>query len=58
MIKIKIKDLPDYMKIIDIEEVENGLNRNFDMDENMVNIIMSIIKPCILDEEEIKNQVE
>lgn len=45
------------MKVIDIEEVENELNKEFDMDENVVNRIMTIIKSCILDEEEIKNQL-
>lgn len=57
MIKIKIKDLPDYMKIIDIEEIENELNKEFDMNENIVNRIMDIVKLCILDNEEIKNQM-
>lgn len=57
MIIINIKNLAYYMKVIDIEEVENELNKEFDMNENIVNIIMNVIKSCILDEEEIKNQL-
>lgn len=57
VIKIKIKDLYDYMKIIDIEEVENELNKEFDMDESIVNRIMNIVTLCILDENEIRNQL-
>lgn len=58
MIKINIKDLAYYMKVIDIEETENEFNEEFDMDKNIVNKIMNIIKSCILDEEEIKSQLE
>lgn len=57
MIIINIKNLAYYMKVIDIEEVENELNKEFDMNENIVNIIMNVIKSCILDEEEIENQL-
>jgi hypothetical protein len=50
--------LPSYMKVIDVEEVENELNKEFDMNQEKTNEIMRIIKNCILNEEEIKNQID
>lgn len=55
---MKIKDLPDYMKIIDIEEIENELYKVFDSDVSTITAVMCTIRDCILDEEEIRSQIE
>ena len=44
------KKFPSYMKVIDIEEVEDELNREFDMNIEIVQIAMKAIKSCIIDD--------
>ena len=48
----KDNELEYYMKIIDIEEVEDELNREFDMDSIIVKRAMRVVRDCILDKED------
>ena len=44
------KKFPYYMKVIDIEEVEDELNREFDMNTEIVQRAMKAVQSCIIDD--------
>ena len=46
----KNKNFPSYMKVIDIEEVEDELNREFDMNAEIVQRAMKAVQSCIIND--------